>query len=46
MFTLPSGITGSTVEVVGESRTIPVVGGKFTDTFAKESSYHVYKLAL
>jgi hypothetical protein len=45
-FTLPAGVTGSTVEVVDESRTLPVSGGKFTDTFAAEYSYHVYRIAL
>lgn len=45
-FTLPAGITGSTVEVVGESRTLPISGGKFTDTFAAESVHHVYRIRL
>lgn len=45
-FTLPTGVTGISVEVVGESRTIPVTGGQFSDTFAAEYSYHVYKIAL
>jgi hypothetical protein len=45
-FTLPAGITGTTVEVVGENRTIAVSGGKFTDSFAAEYTTHVYKLAL
>lgn len=45
-FTLPGGITGTTVEVVGEARTIQVQGGKFTDTFANEYTHHVYKVAL
>ena len=43
-FTLPSGLTASSVEVVGENRTLPISGGKFTDTFAAEYSYHVYKI--
>ena len=45
-FTLPGGITGSQVEVVGENRTIQISGGKFTDGFASESSYHVYRISL
>ena len=45
-FTLPAGITGATVEVIGESRSLPVAGGTFTDTFAAESTYHVYRIAL
>lgn len=45
-FTLPTGVTGTIVEVVGESRTITVSGGQFSDTFAAEYSSHVYKIAL
>ena len=45
-FTLPNGVTGTSVEVVGESRTIPVTGGQFSDSFPQEYSYHVYKIAL
>lgn len=45
-FALPTGVTGTQVEVVGESRTINVSGGQFSDTFANEYSSHVYKIAL
>jgi hypothetical protein len=45
-FTLPNGVNGTSVTVVGEDRTIPVSGGKFTDTFANEYTHHVYKVAL
>jgi hypothetical protein len=45
-FTLPPGISGQTVEVVGESRTLPVHGGTFTDSFRQESSYHVYRIGI
>lgn len=45
-FTLPGRVTGSTVEVVGENRTLAVVDGAFTDTFASEFSHHIYKVAL
>ncbi len=45
-FTLPDGVNGTSVEVVGENRTIPVVNRKFTDTFAYEYSHHVYKVSL
>ena len=45
-FTVPAGITGTAVEVVGESRSLTVTGGQFTDTFAAEYSHHVYKIAL
>ncbi|WP_224048029.1 hypothetical protein [Arthrobacter sp. NicSoilB4] len=45
-FALPAGVTGSTVEVVGENRTLSVVDGSFTDTFASEFSHHTYKVAI
>jgi hypothetical protein len=45
-FTLPAGVTGSSVEVVGENRTLQVTGGKFTDSFAAEWTHHVYKIAV
>ncbi|WP_347108416.1 beta-galactosidase [Paenarthrobacter sp. S56] len=45
-FTLPEGITGTQVEVVGENRTIAVQGGKFTDSFSNEYTHHIYKVAL
>jgi hypothetical protein len=43
-FTLPAGVTATSVTVVGEDRTIPVSSGKFTDGFAAEYSHHVYKI--
>jgi hypothetical protein len=46
-FTLPAGVTGRTVEVVNENRTLPVsANGTFTDTFANEYSYHIYRITL
>jgi hypothetical protein len=45
-FTLPAGVSGTTVEVVGENRTLPVTGKSFTDSFANEFSYHVYRVTL
>lgn len=45
-FTIPSGITGTSVEVVSESRSISVVGGAFSDSFPNEYTHHVYKIAL
>lgn len=45
-FTLPHGVNGDQVEVIGENRSISVVGRTFSDTFAKESSYHIYRIAL
>ncbi|WP_415856672.1 hypothetical protein [Sinomonas sp. G460-2] len=44
-FSLAGGI-GKSVTVVGENRTIPVVGGKFTDTFANTNTVHIYQVAL
>ncbi|WP_457964487.1 hypothetical protein M1E17_22995 [Arthrobacter sp. D1-29] len=45
-FTLPAGVTSSIVEVVGENRTLNVVGGQFTDNFPAEYSHHTYKVSL
>ncbi|MGP0223183.1 hypothetical protein [Paenarthrobacter sp. NCHU4564] len=45
-FTLPAGITGTQVEVVGENRTIPIQNGKFTDSFANEYTHHIYKVTI
>ncbi|WP_284978060.1 hypothetical protein [Arthrobacter sp. fls2-241-R2A-200] len=45
-FTLPAGITGSQVQVVGENRTIAVQNGKFTDSFANEYTHHIYKITI
>lgn len=45
-FTVPGGITGSAVEVVGENRILDVSNGVFTDIFDHEYSHHIYKVAL
>lgn len=45
-FKLPAGVKGTTVTVVGENRTIPVINGSFTDNFANEYTHHVYQIAL
>lgn len=45
-FTLPAGVTGTTVTVVGESRTIPVSSGQFSDSFPNEYSHHVYSIPI
>ncbi|MCY1138196.1 DUF4082 domain-containing protein [Actinoplanes sp. Pm04-4] len=42
--TLPPGLTGTSAEVLFENRSVPISGGKLQDTFAKESSYHIYKI--
>lgn len=45
VFTLPKDIKATSVQVIDENRTI-VVGadGTFTDNFASEFSYHIYKV--
>jgi hypothetical protein len=44
---LPDGVSGRSVEVVGENRTLAVdSSGSFTDDFAAEYSYHIYRVAL
>ncbi|MDQ4501521.1 hypothetical protein [Sinomonas sp. ASV322] len=42
-FTLAGG-SGTSVTVVGEGRTIPVVNGKFTDVFANTDTVHIYRV--
>lgn len=42
--TLPEGVSGAEAEVLFENRTVPISGGTVTDTFAKEFSYHIYKI--
>lgn len=44
-FVLPPGVTGSTVEVVGENRTLPVSANAFSDTFDGEYSHHTYRVS-
>jgi hypothetical protein len=45
-FTVPGDVTGTTVTVVDEGRTIPVVNGQFTDSFAAEYSHHIYQISM
>lgn len=45
-FRLPPSIVGTTVEVVGEGRTLKVKDSNFTDIFAFEHSHHIYRIAL
>jgi Domain of unknown function (DUF4082) len=42
--TLPTGMGGASAEVMFENRSVPVVNGRITDTFAAESTYHIYKI--
>ncbi|MGV9302134.1 hypothetical protein ACWDLG_02075 [Nonomuraea sp. NPDC003727] len=44
--TLPAELAATAeVEVLFENRTIPVEHGRFTDTFASEHGYHIYKIS-
>jgi hypothetical protein len=43
-FTLPGMSGNTTAEVIGESRTVPVTAGAFSDTF-DGYGVHLYKLA-
>jgi hypothetical protein len=36
--------SGSTATVLGESRTVPVTGGSFSDTFADKNAVHIYRI--
>jgi hypothetical protein len=46
-FTLTgTGITGTTVTVLYESRTIDVTAGEFDDTFSNEYSHHIYRIPI
>ena len=46
-FELPQAMGGAkSVEVLNENRKIAVVDGKFTDKFAHEYTYHIYKIGL
>lgn len=45
-FTISNSGNGATLAtVVGESRTIPIVNGIFSDTFAKASTVHIYEIS-
>lgn len=45
-FTLPGGVLGKTVQVLNENRSLRATNAKFTDTFAAETSYHIYRISL
>jgi hypothetical protein len=42
-FSMPC-VGNATATVVSESRTIPVVNGAFTDTFADGNAVHIYRI--
>ena len=44
-FKLPAGVAGRTAKVMFEGRSVPVSAkGVFRDSFAQESSYHIYRI--
>lgn len=43
-FALPDGLDTDSIEVLYENRSIRASNGQFTDTFAAEHSYHIYKI--
>ncbi len=45
-FQLPPGVHGNSVRVLFENRTIPVRNHRFRDDFPRETTYHVYRVAL
>jgi hypothetical protein len=46
-FTLPPALArAASVQVLYENRTIPVANGQFTDNFAYEYTYHIYKVTM
>lgn len=44
-FVMPPQINGTTVEVVGENRTLTVTNHTFRDNFDNEFSHHVYRVS-
>jgi hypothetical protein len=45
-FTLPPGVNGNSVGVVGENRTLAVDARAFSDSFANEYTNHVYEISM
>ncbi|SDZ09047.1 hypothetical protein SAMN05660209_04633 [Geodermatophilus africanus] len=43
-FSMPCAEDSPTVTVLGESRTVPVNGGRFTDSFGDETAVHLYRV--
>lgn len=42
--TLPAGLSAASAQVMFENRSVPITGGKFTDSFAQEYTWHIYKI--
>lgn len=45
-FVLPFGISGQTAEVLFEGRSLDITQGAIHDSYALETTYHIYKVAL
>ncbi len=43
---LPSDVRGTTAEVVDEGRSVAIANNQFSDDFADEATYHIYKIAI
>lgn len=43
-FNLPPSVTASSATVLNENRSVAISGNQFTDSFASEESYHIYKI--
>ncbi|MCM4084868.1 hypothetical protein [Paractinoplanes hotanensis] len=41
---LPTELAAASAEVLFENRSVPIHDGSITDTFAKEFSYHIYRI--
>jgi hypothetical protein len=41
---LPADMKGAAAEVMFENRSLPITNGQFSDNFAAEYSYHIYKI--
>lgn len=46
MLTVPTGVAGTRADVLNEDRTIQLDGQGFTDNFAAEHSFHIYRVPL
>ncbi|WP_259460347.1 hypothetical protein [Pseudarthrobacter phenanthrenivorans] len=45
-FTLPPSVSGTTIEVVDEGRSVKLEDGRFVDEFAHEYTHHIYRIAI
>ena len=42
--TLPASTTATSVEVVGENRTLPITNHQFSDTYVTSNTTHIYRI--